>query len=392
MILDTVIGHHISSILSKHGLLIDEPSRRRLLIAGGKATLQAYRQVMRESDGDYRPDPDANRFPSLNLPNSGASPLPSTSVSKVFERYATESKLKPRTVKRWRPIMAAIDAKVPAFSEITQAWVIVWKDELIAAKLSHRTVRDVYLAALKSVCAWGAVNGYILSNPVLNVKLKVPKARKKREKGFSNSEAVRILIASHAEPPRRLSPHRQAARRWIPLLCAYTGARVGEIAQLRREDLKEESGIALMHITPEAGTVKTDQARWIALHPAILRSGFLDWVAKRPDGHLFYNLRAHRGLTPPSERVGQHLSDWVREDVGIDDMRIAPNHAWRHRFATLARRYKLLSDARRYMMGHAPASTDEEYGDHTPQELFDEILKIPEVEIGSLGTRNSGSD
>ena len=36
-------------------------------------------------------------------------------------------------------------------------------------------------------------------------------------------------------------------RYWIPLVCLFTGARLGEIAQLRTEDVRRERGIWFMH-------------------------------------------------------------------------------------------------------------------------------------------------
>lgn len=43
-----------------------------------------------------------------------------------------------------------------------------------------------------------------------------------------------------------------AAKRWTPLLAAYTGARIGELVQLRAEDVRHEAGIDYIRITPEA--------------------------------------------------------------------------------------------------------------------------------------------
>lgn len=38
----------------------------------------------------------------------------------------------------------------------------------------------------------------------------------------------------------QLARRRKAARRWIPWLCCYSGARVTEIAQLRGSDVQQE--------------------------------------------------------------------------------------------------------------------------------------------------------
>lgn len=46
------------------------------------------------------------------------------------------------------------------------------------------------------------------------------------------------------------------AKRWLPWVCAYTGARVGEIAQLRKQDVAHEHGRWVLVITPEARPLK----------------------------------------------------------------------------------------------------------------------------------------
>jgi len=47
----------------------------------------------------------------------------------------------------------------------------------------------------------------------------------------------------------------------VPLLCAYTGARPGEMTQLRSEDVYKKGEGYFARLTPEAGTIKGGQAR-----------------------------------------------------------------------------------------------------------------------------------
>ena len=56
------------------------------------------------------------------------------------------------------------------------------------------------------------------------------------------------------------------AKQWLPWICAYTGARVGKIAQLRRKDVRKEEGHWIIHITPEAGTVKNKEVREVPVY------------------------------------------------------------------------------------------------------------------------------
>ena len=90
-----------------------------------------------------------------------------------------------------------------------------------------------------------------------------------------------------------------AAKRWVPWLCAYTGARPGEITQLRGEDVIERDGVHALRITPEAGAVKGRKARVVPVHEHLIGQGFLRFVAQQGTGPLFYRAAQHQGDTNP---------------------------------------------------------------------------------------------
>ncbi len=79
---------------------------------------------------------------------------------------------------------------------------------------------------------------------------------------------------------------------------------------------------------------------------------------------------------PQYKKVGERIAKWVR-GLGIDDPILAPNHAWRHRFKTIARKVKMDPGARDYMQGHVPATEGEAYGDFEMNMLLHEISKLP---------------
>ncbi len=58
-----------------------------------------------------------------------------------------------------------------------------------------------------------------------------------RPKGFTDEEAKALLEAADAHRQGNEQPKTSAAKRWVPWLCAYTGARVGEVAQARADTL-----------------------------------------------------------------------------------------------------------------------------------------------------------
>ena len=75
----------------------------------------------------------------------------------------------------------------------------------------------------------------------------------------------------------------QVWKKWIIYLVIYTGARRGELVQLRKEDVKvdEKTGRYYLLITDahESQKLKTENAkRKIPLHQALIDAGFLDYV------------------------------------------------------------------------------------------------------------------
>jgi integrase len=298
----------------------------------------------------------------------------------VFDKYANEATLKASTIKRWRPVIAKVQAEVPDIRDLTPEWCLAWKNTLVETDLARRTIRDIYLAALKALCNYAAENLMIETNPVEKIKVRgKDKARLRTSKGYTYEEAKVVLSASLEEQNPKLPIDRRASRRWCPWVAYYGGARIGEITQLRKPDVFKKEGVWVMKISPEAGGVKTDQVRLVAIHPHLIEMGFIDFVQECSTETLFYDPARSRGGkegNPTSKKTGERLARWVRE-LGIVDKELQPNHGWRHRFKTLARRAEMRHDVCDYMQGHAHGNQGAYYGDYPAPVLYHEICKIP---------------
>ena len=87
------------------------------------------------------------------------------------------------------------------------------------------------------------------TNVAATVTQPKPKRVFSRERGYTDAEAQKVLKASRSYEPAtykggkvRDHPNTTAAKRWVPILCAFTGARVSEVTQLRKQDLRQEGG------------------------------------------------------------------------------------------------------------------------------------------------------
>jgi integrase len=197
------------------------------------------------------------------------------------------------------------------------------------------------------------------------------------------------LILSSANAIKSTKRPGMAARRWVPWICAYTGARAGEITQLRGQDVKERDGIKAIWITPEAGSVKTGEPRWVPIHEHLIAQGFLDYVKRKGKGPLFYNPALKDGggdaditnpKDPPAVIMRNVLGRWIRK-IGIKDKEVQPNHGWRHTFKQIADRYGISDRASDAITGHAPPTEGRKYGKPTLEDMANALRKFPRYKV-----------
>jgi integrase len=238
----------------------------------------------------------------------------------------------------------------------------------------------------KTVFGWALEQKLVSRNPFADVKVTVPKRKQLRETKAFRPPEWRTVLAAALKITDTTTPD-AAARRWVPWLSAYTGARVGEIAQLRKEDVTEREGIPSILITPEAGAVKGGRARAVPLHEHLVAQGFLKFVSDHAEGPLFYNVVrrvAREGNVkqkkPPYAQVRQRLADWVRK-LGVKDPHLQPNHAWRHTFKQIADRAGISERMSDYITGHAHRSVGAAYGAPTLEGMAEAMKKFPQYEV-----------
>jgi integrase len=384
--LEPIFGSLIDRLLLAEGIgSVDAKSRRLLLVEFGRALRDAWDARRRQAGGDYSPDPKADRFPQWVSPTATKPASKSDSLNALVEGWWGENKgrLKIATYEGYRNTMKRLVAFVghDDSSRLSRPDVLRFKDQRLADGISINTVRDNDLVGLRAVFEWAVANDRMASNPAKGITLKRAKPVRLREKSFRPEEATAILKAALAE--------RHLGRHWVPWLMAYTGARVGEMGQLRRKDVvRIEDGPAgdkrwAIVITPEAGTVKTNEARTVPLHPHLVELGFIEFASKTakpksPDGHLFIRPNPKTGdVRGPLRGFKTHLAKFVRDVV--PDPNVQPNHAWRHLFITECRRQGIDEGMQHYLTGHSPTTVHERYGEQAG--LYEAILKLPRFKV-----------
>jgi len=343
--LEDLVGHRIQHFQFRGNTTAAFGSRewRDLARAMCISEYEALNRVYERDNGDYSGQPS---YPILRDAEPEAEALPPVSLRGLFADYIASRNQLGRgreSERRWTPVIKDLhkhlghnDAR-----RVSKQDLMAWRDTLMQ-RLSPKTVNDVYPAAIRTIFSWAVREDRLTENPAKAVRQEVPKQVKTRPKGYTLEEAERILSFSVSNVPKPLAgraspefPETTAAKRWIPLLCAYTGARVTEMSQLRKQDVFQDAGIHVIKITPDAGTVKTSEYRDVPLHRQIVELGFLDFVAQAPSGPLFYRTKDGIQSLNRARMTSGRVSDWLRAS-GLVPAKVAPNHAWRHRFRTVA--------------------------------------------------------
>ena len=272
-----------AQFLAMKALVLNNEARDQFLDFLYEDLAQALKRLIRTAEGDYSPDNYRERFPKFEGADNGETP------TQLFEQWVSERRPAAATVESWRYVFSAMceHFKDRSAASITPDEAQHWLRSLVTTERSARTVRKTYLTASNTVLGWALEHKHVARNPFEDAKIVVPKKRRNRDtKAFRSDEYRTILKSAHEiiDTPTTFG----AAKRWVPWLCAYTGARPGEMTQLRKRDVIEQDGIWAIQITPEAGTVKTGEPRTVPLHKHLIAQGFVKFAQDHRDGPLFY--------------------------------------------------------------------------------------------------------
>lgn len=372
----------------------DAQSRKLLLREIAKGSVNLAGKLARNADGDYSPDAYTARFPEWTGDAQSAQYPGATSLSldSLLSRWAADGEKSRRSLSAFRGVVKAFKQHSGHgdVGRVTKADVRAWRDALSSKGLSAKTINGTYIATIRTLCKWAVRNDMLALDPTEGVHVQQKRKAGKGGLPYNDDEVAAILSFSRDEVAPTL--------RWVPWLLALTGARVGEVTQLWGKHVMQRDGIHFIWITPtdDGGQLKTEESeREVPLHPALIEQGFLDFVATRRGGPLFYG--GERATPrPPRPDASSHAAkgaanrvrEWIRNQ-GFNDKRKAPNHAFRHWFKTACMRAGILDSVADAIQGHAGTGGEAaKYRHRDLATMAAAIVKLP-VPIGEARTSAS---
>ncbi|WP_143056372.1 site-specific integrase [Rosenbergiella nectarea] len=252
-------------------------------------------------------------------------------------------------------------------------------------KISPTRVENI-LKELSSIFRVAVEDGKLAENPLTNLKKRKVVAGPAVVRSFSQNEIHRIfsLPVFNGEA----TPHGAMAY-WIPIILYYSGARVEEIAQLRRGDIVEEDGIPCFRLAMGEGqSIKMGNLRQFPIHSHLIEMGFLDFVQSQTY-QLFVDKSEVNGKY--SYNYARWWGNYIREHA-LTREGIKPTHSFRHSLVTLFRDLNIREEIQDSILGHNENSPDRAkashgYGEKSVEAQRNAIEQIPRLNLERLEKR-----
>lgn len=246
-------------------------------------------------------------------------------------------------------------------------------------KISPVRVENI-LKELSSVFRVAIEDGKLTENPLGKLKKRKVVAGPTVVRSFSRDEISRIfsLPVFHGEE----TPYGAMAY-WIPIILYYCGARVEEIAQLRKGDIVEVDGTPCFRLTMGEGqSIKMGNTRQFPIHSHLIELGFLDFVQSSTNQLFADKSEVNRKY---SYNYGRWWGNYIREH-GLTRQGIKPTHSFRHTLVTLCRDLNIREEIQDSILGHNENSSDRAkashgYGETSVQAQRSVIEQIPRLNL-----------
>ena len=275
-----------------------------------------------------------------------------------------------------------------------------YRDLSIDEIMKHKDVKpqsrinvNKFLTRLTTFMRFGVSQGYFKDNPILGMKIPIPKiqGRKKREP-FSQEDLSKILTPKTfldwtidfglKTKSDKLNPVKLSnAFYWTFLVGIMSGMRTNEIAQLLVEDIIKKDNVWLINVdeTKDKSVKTSSSIRKVPVHPTLVSLGFLDYVKiikSKGNDRVFPEITKTRDGY--SSKISRHYNEKFLPTLGVWEKQVKGLYCTRHTFINRCYKKGVDRDIIKSVVGHEPDFTLEVYGGNpfTPKQLYQGISKV----------------
>ena len=236
---------------------------------------------------------------------------------------------------------------------------------------------NAYMGAFSALLRYANREGWISSNVAEGLQVAEDQHPRDARDAFTGDQLAHIFGDDLYREPRATWNHRQ----WVPLLALYSGARLGEICQLRCADVEKVDDVDafLIRAGPGQRLKNTSARRLVPVHAAI-RSAFLDHVERQ-------RARGEHRLFPNS--TSRSVGQWFGSHLRRVNSKVTGGglHQFRHLMADSLAEASVPGDLIDELMGWARVGMRNRYGSGIRASvLYAEIAKVKyEIDLDHLG-------
>lgn len=239
--------------------------------------------------------------------------------------------------------------------------------------MSERNINKI-IGFIAAFWNWAAENyDEVKGNPLDKLKIKVKGSVRDERDPFSSAQLTTIFNApiytGCRSAPFWSQPGTQvlteSGKYWVPLISLFSGARLGEIIQLRVDDIREDAGVLhfLLADEHEDQRLKTATSRRrIPVHPELVALGLVKLIEKRRkagEARMFPDL--------PMGEDGYYSSPFSKFYSGFL-LKVGAKgkkttfHSFRHNFEDACREADMPSEVMNTLQGHGEDGMAARYG------------------------------
>lgn len=372
--------------LQHHGRVLptDPVGRRTALYAFAMEMGKAQKAARQRDEGEPIETPEPPELPASLVESAAATvplekrPLSALRMRDLFALWRDSERSRPPktvlTAERMVGIFEEIMGNIP-IADLTKADGLIFKQRLLASPDTSDHKAAKVITWIKTFINHEVkTSDRMPTNPWKGLDIEIKPTAKARSP-WKDADIVRLLespLFTAYALPKSANAAADAAY-WVPLLGAYTGARLTELAQLRIDDVRQSDGVWFIRfaVSEDWQSLKKDSSwRTIPVAPELVRLGFPEYCAAMAKaGHTRIFPKA---AVSEQNNAGGGLSKWFSTFKTAQGF--GPEytfHGWRHTVVTKLRRAGAEGLMVKHFVGHAREGDNEATYSHIePEDLI----------------------